>query len=81
MSMDDAPFAFVPVDGRRSVAKPRRTGLSMVIDDGLPLGYVEDMLRSCAPYVDLIKIKTGTARLYPREQLMRKLAVYKAAGV
>ena len=35
MSMNEAPFAFVPVDGRRSVAKPRRTGLSMVIDDGL----------------------------------------------
>jgi phosphosulfolactate synthase len=81
MNPHDTPFAFVPVDGRRSVAKPRRTGLSMVIDDGLPLGYVEDMLRTCAPYVDLIKIKTGTARLYPREQLVRKLATYKAAGV
>jgi phosphosulfolactate synthase len=81
MSANDTPFGFVPVDARRSLAKPRRTGLSMVIDDGLPLGYVEDMLRTCAPYVDLIKIKTGTARLYPRELLVRKLAAYKAAGV
>ncbi|NLD53584.1 MAG: hypothetical protein GX652_02845 [Burkholderiaceae bacterium] len=81
MNPDTTPFAFVPVDGRRSVAKPRRTGLSMVIDDGLPLGYVQDMLRTCASYVDLIKIKTGTARLYPRELLLRKLAAYRDAGV
>jgi phosphosulfolactate synthase len=75
------PFGFVPIDARRSASKPRRTGLSMVIDDGLPLAYVESVLELAAPYVDLVKIKTGTARLYPRELLMRKLALYRAAQV
>jgi phosphosulfolactate synthase len=75
-----APFAFVPIDERRS-AKPRRTGLSMVIDDGLPLPYVEGVLEIAAPYIDLMKIKTGTARLYPRDALQRKLAMYQRAGV
>ena len=75
------PFGFVPIDSRRSQAKPRRTGLSMVIDDGLPFGYVQDVLDTSAPYIDLIKIKTGTARLYTREKLTRKLAAYKAAMV
>ena len=80
MSGHDVPFGFVPVDGRRSLGKPRRTGLSMVIDDGLPFDYVADVLRTSAAYIDLMKIKTGTARLYPRE-LVRKLAAYRAAGV
>ena len=38
------PFGFVPIDPRRTQAKPRRTGMSMVIDDGLPLAYVESVL-------------------------------------
>lgn len=75
------PFGFVPIDSRRSQAKPRRTGLSMVLDDGLPPRYVESVLEIAAPYIDLMKIKTGTARLYDRAQLLRKLEMYKAAQV
>lgn len=77
----DPPFAFVPIDARRSTAKPRRTGLSMVIDDGLPLPYARGVLDLAAPYIDLIKIKTGTVRLYPRDELVRKLAMYEAFDV
>jgi phosphosulfolactate synthase len=69
----EPPFAFVPFDARRSTTKPRRTGLSMVIDDGLPLAYTRGVFELAAPYIDLLKIKTGTARLYSRDQLMRKL--------
>lgn len=69
------PFGFVPIDSRRSLSKPRRMGLSMVIDDGLPLPYMQGALELAAPYVDLIKIKTGTARLYPRDKLVAKLAL------
>ena len=77
----DVPFGFVPIDGRRTTAKPRQRGLSMVIDDGLPLAYVESVLEVAAPYVDLMKIKTGTARLYARDVLVRKLALYRRFGV
>ena len=75
------PFAFVPIDARRSTTKPRRTGLSMVIDDGLPLPYLRGVFELAAPYIDLIKIKTGTARLYPRDQLTAKLAMCEAFDV
>lgn len=78
---DSAPFDFVPIDPRRSRAKPRRAGLSMVIDDGLPLAYVESVLALAGAYIDLMKIKTGTARLYPRAQLTRKLELYERNGV
>jgi phosphosulfolactate synthase len=77
----DLPFGFVPIDTRRSQTKPRRTGLSMVIDDGLPLPYAQSVLELAAPYIDLIKIKTGTARLYPRDRLVKKLAIYEGFGV
>lgn len=75
------PFGFVPIDKRRSAAKPRRTGLSMVIDDGLPLAYARDALELAAPYIDLMKIKTGTARLYPRDRLVDKLAMYRGFDI
>jgi len=77
----EPPFGFVPIEARRSQDKPRRTGLSMVIDDGLPLAYIASVLELAAPYIDLMKIKTGTARLYPRDQLARKLAMYERAQV
>jgi phosphosulfolactate synthase len=73
MTANAAPFGFVPIDPRRSASKPRHSGLSMVIDDGLPLPYLRGALELAGPYIDLIKIKTGTARLYPRDQLVAKL--------
>ena len=73
----DLPFGFVPIEPRRSLSKPRRTGLTMVIDDGLPLPYMRGVLELAAPYIDLMKIKTGTARLYPRDRLIAKLALYE----
>jgi phosphosulfolactate synthase len=72
------PFGFVPIDGRRSTTKPRTRGLSMVIDDGLPNAYAADVVRTAGAYIDLMKIKTGTGRLYPREVLLEKLQLYKA---
>lgn len=76
-----APFAFVPIDPRRSSAKPRTRGLSMVIDDGLPNGYLADVLRTAGAHIDLMKIKTGLSRLYPRDVLVEKLQMLRAAQV
>lgn len=79
--MNIPPFGFVPIDDRRSTTKPRSKGLSMVIDDGLPTSYVRDVIRTSGAYIDLVKVKTGTARLYPREVLLEKLAMYRDAQV
>lgn len=75
-----SPFGFIPLPAGRSV-KPRRSGLTMMIDDGLPLGCVADLLDIAGDYADLAKIKTGTARLYARDKLEKKLALYRAASV
>ena len=75
------PFASVPLPARRSTAKPRRKGLTMMMDWGLPLGQQEDWLSLLAPVVDLAKLVVGTARLYEEEYLRRKLDLYAARGV
>lgn len=74
------PFDFVTLPAARS-SKPRRNGRTMMIDDGIPLGYAADLMDMAGDYVDLAKIKTGTARLYTREKLQAKLALYKRADI
>lgn len=66
----------VPLPAARS-EKPRRGGLTMMLDAGLPLGAQSDLLELAADCVDLAKIKTGTARLYPEKILRRKLDQYR----
>lgn len=75
-----APFGMVPLPGERE-GKPRSSGITMMMDWGLPLGRVEDYLGLLAPYVDLAKIVAGTARLYPEDYLVRKLDLYKRYDV
>jgi phosphosulfolactate synthase len=46
-------------------AKPRRGGLTQVIDSGLPVGSVASLLPAIAPCVDIWKLGWGTAYLDP----------------
>lgn len=66
----------VPLPAGRS-SKPRRSGLTMIVDQGLPLAQQADLLRLAGEYADLAKIKTGTARLYPEAVLVEKLKQYR----
>jgi phosphosulfolactate synthase len=70
----------VPLPAQRS-QKPRTKGLTMMMDWGLPINRASDYMGLLAPYVDLVKIVVGTARLYPEDYLVKKLNIYKAAGV
>lgn len=76
----NVPFAMVPLPAERQ-KKPRATGLTMMMDWGLGIERVADHLRLVGPYADLVKIVVGTARLYPRDYLREKLALYKQHGV
>src|SRR3954462_9653106 len=75
------PFDFLPLPAARSTRKPRRRGLTMMIDQGLPCAYVGDLVEMAADYIDFAKIKTGTARLYPKSVLQRKIEIYKAHDI
>jgi len=76
-----APFEFVPLPRARSTRKPRRSGQTMVLDDGLPLVYTQDLVALAGAYIDLAKIKTGTVRLYPRKALLAKLRLYQSNSI
>jgi phosphosulfolactate synthase len=42
-------------------SKPRTTGLTMVIDPGLPTSYFNDAITSGAAYIDMVKFGWGTS--------------------
>jgi phosphosulfolactate synthase len=43
------------------VAKPRESGLTMVIDGGIPLGLLTDQIELGAEYIDYVKFGWGTS--------------------
>ena len=63
----------------RRPAKPRRVGLTLMLDKGLSVRRVEDVLDVAAEYVDLVKLGWGTAVITPG--LQRKLDAYREAGI
>jgi phosphosulfolactate synthase len=60
-------------------AKPRTKGFTMVMDKGLSLREVEDMIDSCGDYIDIVKL--GWATSYVTSKLKEKLALFKSAGI
>jgi phosphosulfolactate synthase len=59
--------------------KPRQDGFTMVMDKGLSIREVEDLLDVAHDYIDIVKLGWATSYVTPR--LKEKLAVYKAAGI
>ena len=59
--------------------KPRRTGITHVLDAGLPVSEAAGLLESCGAYVDVWKLGWGVAYLDPN--LEAKLALLAAHGV
>src|SRR5688500_8181228 len=80
-NMDEPAFPMIKVRAERSMAKPRRTGLTMMIDWGLPLAQQADYLDMSGRFIDLAKIAVGSVRVYGEQQLRAKIALYKDHGV
>jgi len=59
--------------------KPRNTGFTMIMDKGLSLREVEDMIETSGDFIDIVKL--GWATSYVTKNLNEKLAIYKAAGI
>jgi phosphosulfolactate synthase len=60
-------------------AKPRQSGLTMIMDKGLSIRQVEDFLSTSAEFADIVKLGWATSFVTPN--LTEKLAVYKNAGI
>ena len=59
--------------------KPRNTGLTMVMDKGLSLRQVEEVIEICSDYIDIVKL--GWATSYVTPNLQEKIDLYKSAGI
>jgi phosphosulfolactate synthase len=60
-------------------AKPRSTGITMVVDGGLPTRYFQDVVESSAEFLDFVKFGWGTALV--TKDLSEKIAILQNAGV
>ena len=59
--------------------KDRSTGLTMVMDKGLSIREVEDLIDTCGDYVDIVKF--GWATSYVTNRLEDKIKLFKDAGI
>lgn len=74
-------FPFVPLDPRRSLEKPRKSGMTMVSDYQLGPSGLKDLLVVGGDFIDIFKFATGTSRLLPRDLLIEKLAMLRDANI
>ncbi len=72
-------FLNPPLTGRSQ--KPRETGITMLLDKGLTVSELDNLLELCHPYLDFIKLSFGTTALYPLEILQAKLDSAKKSNV
>lgn len=79
--MTSKPFEFIELPSDRSTKKPRTEGLTMMVDWGLGLQRLDDMLALTADYLDLGKIAVGTPRLYNEARLQEKFEIYRRNNV
>lgn len=68
-----------PLPGRSR--KPRRDGLTMVIDKGIGLNETRDLLDMASPYIDMIKLGFGTPALYNQTILREKIRLVTSHGI
>jgi phosphosulfolactate synthase len=60
-------------------AKPRTSGLTMVMDKGISLKHAEDFVESYADYVDFVKLGFGTSVM--SKHVKEKIKIYQDAGI
>ena len=59
--------------------KPREEGITHVLDKGLGLRQVEDLLATASSYIDIVKFGWGTG--YLTQNIEEKIEAYREAGI
>ena len=70
--MNKAWEEVIRIPGKGRTLKPRETGLTMVIDKGIGLNRLEDLIQVSGEYIDIIKLTFGTSAFYEKELLKKK---------
>ncbi len=61
--------------------KPRESGWTMVIDKGLGINVIDDLMQDAAPVIDVIKLTFGTSAFFRFDVLKEKVRTIVAHGV
>lgn len=61
------------------IQKPRKNGITMVMDKGLSVEEAKNFLSIARPHVDILKLGFGTSYVTPN--LREKIEVYKSNGI
>jgi phosphosulfolactate synthase len=69
----------IPVKGRSS--KPRTAGLTMVIDKGMGLNQIRDLIQTSGEYIDILKLTFGTSAFYEKEFFKEKMNTLTSAFI
>ena len=69
----------MPAEGRTT--KPRDTGLTMVIDKGIGLHRLEDLIQVEGDYIDIIKLTFGTSAFYDKDLLKKKNEIITSSNI
>ena len=69
----------MPVEGRS--VKPRKTGVTMLIDKGLGLAATEDLLEIAGDCIDIIKLTFGTTAFMDMEIVSEKVDIISSYDV
>jgi phosphosulfolactate synthase len=81
MSDDKTPLhRYLGIGLHPRSAKPRKQGITMVIDTGYNCAMVESVLALYGHIIDIVKL-TELHLTSPLSEIKRKIALYKAAGV
>lgn len=63
----------------KRTSRPRKDGITMVMDKGLSLRQAEDMIESSGEFIDFVKLGFGTSVI--TKHLTEKINLYKKAGI
>jgi phosphosulfolactate synthase len=69
----------MPVQGR--TAKPRKNGVTMLIDKGLGLSSTEDLMQMAADAIDMVKMTFGTTAFMDLDVVQEKIEILKSYDV
>lgn len=68
-------FEMIAIPSREE--KPRKTGLTTLLDRGMGYHAASDLVEQAADYIDLIKLGWGTSRLIPEEIIKKKIKLFR----
>ena len=71
-------FNFIAPD---RISKPRENGITMMLDKGMGLNAVEDLLEVSGEFIDLAKFGWGTSALHDRNLIKSKTEMYLSYDV